>query len=365
MYFLILGIPYLSGEQIDSEFANLQCLKTADSCYELSWESEKGTNCLFFTADDWQELMPLSSAETFLASPNAQTTIIASTDENATNLKSEHKFLRVIAQKDLKAFDFERLMRLNNCEAVVDAPRSKGQFYSPDITEETWRIVAPYLLPEKHALKMTMDKICSKMRILSSVDSLKEAGFKIIIARLNRGLVVASHPNLQGYLIKAYLDTSTRCEWPLWALRAEGSRHIQRILDKHHFNKYMKVPDKWIYAIPQARRPIAGEAIFPKDFILLVKNMNILSKEQTIEKFKNTSSKERLKALFTTIVEGGLSDSHIDNVPYSTDNKIAFIDTEYYKVWPVHPEWITKHLSSVSQLYWEKLIKQGEKKSES
>jgi hypothetical protein len=308
--------------------------------------------------------MPLSSAEAFLASPNAQATIILSTKNTAATINSEHKYLRVIAQKDATTYDFVRLMKLNNCEAAVDAPRSKGQFYSPSITEKTWEMVDPYLLPEDHVLKITMDKICSKKRILSSVESLKEAGFNIIIARLNRGLVVASHPNLQGYLIKAYLDTSTRCEWPLWALRAEGSRHIQRILDKHHFNKYMKVPEKWIYALPQARRPIAGETLFPKDFILLVKDMNILSKEQTIERFKNKSSKERLKALYTTIVEGGLSDSHVDNVPYSSDNKIAFIDTEYYKVWPVHPEWITKHLSPIYQLYWEQLIKLGVDKPE-
>lgn len=170
---------------------------------------------------------------------------------------------------------------------------------------------------------------------------------------------MASHPSLNGFLIKAYLDTSTRCEWPLWVLRAEGSRHIQRILDKHQFHRYMKVPEKWIYAIPQARRPMANETIFPKDFILLVKDMQILSKAESIIKLKNDSTKNSLKALYTTIVEGGLSDSHIDNIPYSIDNRIAFIDTEYYKVWPVHPDWLTKHLLPRHQPYWQYLIAQG------
>lgn len=343
---------------ISSVSAELQCCKSADSQYNLSWEVEKETNTLFFTADDWQELMPLSSADDFLASPYAQTTFILSTENASATINSEHKYLRIITQKDAIPSDFVRLMWLRN-DFAVDTPTKKGRFYSPEITEEIWREVAPYLLPKNHYLKDAMDKICSKSRILSSAEALKEAGFKILVQRLNRGLIVASHRNLHGFLIKVYLDTSTRCEWPLWTLRAEGSRHIQRIFDKHNFNRYMKVPEKWIYAIPQARRPLADEKIFPKDFILLVRDMRILSKAETLIKFQKKSTPASLKALYTTIVEGGLSDSHPDNIPYSTDNRIAFIDTEYYKIWPVFPEWLTKHLSPKYQIYWEGLIAKG------
>ena len=88
---------------------------------------------------------------------------------------------------------------------------SKGT-YSSEITKEIFKEVKPYLIPKSHLLKKQLDIICKKSRILSSYESLEKSGFKIIYRQLNRGLVVAKHPLLPGYLVKLYLDTSSRVE---------------------------------------------------------------------------------------------------------------------------------------------------------
>ncbi len=231
---------------------------------------------------------------------------------------------------------------------------SHKSVYSHEITAKAWEAVSPYLLPQGHPLKTRLDKICKKRRILRDVLSLENAGFVIIHRQVNRGLIVAKHPSMPGHLIKLYLDTSSRREWSLWALRARGAKVIQDLLDKYNYNSFMKVPKKWIYVVPQKDRPKASLTIFPKDFILVVRDMQICSSEVTAEKF-NEMTVPHLTALHTVISEGGLSDSHIGNVPFSIDNRIAFIDTEYVNVWPVHFDWLTKYFSPENQVYWNDL----------
>lgn len=240
--------------------------------------------------------------------------------------------------------------------AEIQVDKKNRNEYSSQITKVIWKQVKPYLLPEDNSgIKPFLDKICSKRRILSSTKQLEKAGFVIIFQQVNRGLVVARHPKLPGYLLKMYLDSSPRVEWPLWILRAKGARIIQNLLNKHSYNGLMKVPHKWIYPVPKFDRPLANGNTFPKDFILIVQDMRLLTDKYSLYCYKNLMTFELLKALYTMIEEGGLSDSHLKNIPFSADRKIAFIDTEYVNSWPVHFDWLTSHFSPVHQAYWLKL----------
>lgn len=239
---------------------------------------------------------------------------------------------------------------------IQNAEKKRSE-YSSQITEDIWQQVQPYLLPESnHKIKNFLDKICRKTRILSSTKHLEKAGFIIVFQQAKRGLVVAKHSKIPGYLLKMYLDSSPRVEWPLWILRAKGARVIQKLLNKHSYNRLMKVPHKWIYPVPEIGRPLADENIFPKDFILIVQDMKLVHDKYSAFCYKNFMSFELLNALYKMIDEGGLSDSHVKNIPFSADRKIAFIDTEYVNSWPVHFDWLTNHFSPVYQSYWLKLI---------
>lgn len=243
-------------------------------------------------------------------------------------------------------------------EKFSDVTRLGNFFRKSTATDDSstladiWGEVKPYVIPKNHPLKKILDEICLERRILDSYETMEQAGFTIIYRQLNQGIIVAKHPRLQGYLVKAYLDSSARVEWSLWVLRVKGARVIQELLNKYKYNRFMKVPEKLIYPLPEKGRPVANEVTFPKDFILLVEDMDLCSTEASAVKYKEVMSFRRLKALHRVICEGGLSDSHIGNIPFSNDDRIAFVDTEYVLNWPVHLDWLTKHFSLKNQGYW-------------
>jgi hypothetical protein len=245
----------------------------------------------------------------------------------------------------------------NSIPIKPEVAKGKTVKYSSRISHRTWAEVTPYLMPETHPFKSILDKICRSRRILKSYKSLEKSGFNIIHKQINHGLVVAQHPLLPGYLVKLYLDSYPESEWPLWVLRAKGAKTIQGLLNKYGYNQYMKVPTKWIYPVPQKRRPRADAKTFPKDFILVVKDLDLCHANVSLEKLNKAMTFPCLKALHTMIRVGGLSDSHVGNIPYSKDGRIAIIDTEYVNVWPVHLEWLTKYFSTLNQNHWNNLSK--------
>lgn len=353
-----LAVPAFTKEAPLAQLQNLYC-RQIENAYELSWdESEENQIYHLFASDDWEELIPLEPAHHFFASPQAGKSFLATTIQKNVTLPYRPHYLRLIAQDGEQLKDVVRLVKLESKEHPISKNLSE---YNPHITEEVWQKVNPYLLPENnHGIKNFLDRICSQIRILSSTEALEKAGFKIIFQQAKRGLVVAKHPKLPGYLLKMYLDSSTRTEWPLWILRAKGSRLIQELLNKHNYNGFMKVPQKWIYPVSSFGRPVADENTFPKDFILIVQDMKLVTEKYNLYCYKNMMTFTQLNALYTMIQEGGLSDSHIKNIPFSSDQKIAFIDTEYVNNWPVHHDWLTKHFSPAHQSHWLKLMGNGE-----
>ena len=136
--------------------------------------------------------------------------------------------------------------------------------------------------------------------------------------------MVAKHPFLPNYVIKAYLDTHNEIdeEWKFLVDRIIGARIIQESIDDNHYNHLMKVPKKWIYALPNPGR---------RKYVLVAENMNLLSPAKNADSYLKKMNKERLGALFVLLKENLLIDSiYIYNIPFCTDGKIAFIDTEHF-----------------------------------
>jgi hypothetical protein len=217
--------------------------------------------------------------------------------------------------------------------------------------------VAPYLLPADHKLSAALDQIFTRKGVLTSIQSLEEAGFKILVYRQGRGLILASHPLLGNFLIKTYLDGEKHVEWTRWLRRVKGRDRVQGFLDDNpEYSAFLKVPIKWIYKIPpEAVGRVEGEGV-AREFILLVEDMELVDKYTNIHMYKHCFSYQALDALYLIIEQTGYSDGHIANLPFSIDQRIAFIDTEYTNTWPVHPEWLTKWFSRRKQVYWQLLI---------
>lgn len=235
-----------------------------------------------------------------------------------------------------------------------------GYDKSPYVSEELWMEVQPYLLPERHPAKKKLDKIFNKVRATLSPEAMKSAGFKCKLRQPNH-LVAAKHRLLKGYLVKVFMDSQTMIpeeEAYFWIHRIKGAHLIRDSINRHKYNAIMKVPQKWIYPLPK-NPPLPDGDYFRRNFILVVEDMQILNDDKNTRYYRKKMTPELLEALYTMLTENVLIDSiYINNIPFSYDGRIAFIDTEHYltDIKPLRLHRLTYRFSKKMQYYWEKLI---------
>ena len=230
--------------------------------------------------------------------------------------------------------------------------------YNSDVQPEVWEQLEPFFLPSKHPAKAKLDKIFKRKRVVASRDSLIQAGFNINSPMHPENLLVGSHPKLKGYLIKTYIDSQDVCEWENFSRRIRGSNAIKENIVKHNFQKYFKVPHKWIYPLPINRGYLPGPNVYRKNFILVVEDMNILSHHKNKKAYLQIK-KPMLDALYTVITEAGLIDSVFrGNVPFNAYEQMNFIDTEHFNLLPIPYHMLNRYLSPEMQTYWKSITDQ-------
>lgn len=208
-----------------------------------------------------------------------------------------------------------------------------------------------YLLPATHPLKSTLDLIFADPSILESQNSLDASGF-ITMCTQPSGMRVLKHPQLKGYLIKAYLNSdeskANNLQWPVD--RCKGAEDIRSLIKEKKL-KYFSVPDKWIYILANQRS------------VLLVTDMNLVSKEESKKAWKNKVTHKHLRELYCILSHGFASCYLPYNIPYTNDNTFACVDTAYPPRKHNYNR-VKSFLSEEMKLYWDTLIK-AEKKSPS
>lgn len=232
---------------------------------------------------------------------------------------------------------------------------------NPYVSEEIWNALSPYFLPATSPEKAALDRIFSqKRRILSSRKAMIRSGFSMI-SRPKDKVIVAKHPYLKGYLIKAYTDNMQAPDTYWWKKRIDGVNIIQQKINQYGYQGIMKTPRKWIYPIPTEPSPMEG-ATNRKNFILVVEEMDILDAKHNLKAYKTKMTPQILDAFFIILMELGLIDSvYADNTPFCTDGRLAFIDTEHSleTTRPVPISVVAKYLSPQMYTYWEQLIVNG------
>lgn len=226
-------------------------------------------------------------------------------------------------------------------------------------TQEDWNKVFPYLLPDYHPAKLTLDKIFSSERVLLNLKTMKKAGFIKPLPRKFTRLIVTKHPELPGYVIKAYVDAQRYAkgipEHYRWLSRIEGAAAIRKKIRLHQLDWFFKVPQKWIYAVPT--EPSAPPEYVQKNFILIEEDMDLLSDAEN-EKIWGSEriTTAFLDDLFLILQDLGLHDcAKPQNIPFSKDGKVAFIDTESHHNWPVLWKKLSPYLSPSMKQYWKQL----------
>lgn len=228
---------------------------------------------------------------------------------------------------------------------------------SPYVSTELWEELKPYFLPENHPVKPALDAIFTSSRAICSSKTLKIAGFKFADPNTPRSATAAKHSKLKGYLVKLYTDDQPFSgEWEDWKKRIVGARYIQEAINRHGYQSLFKVPQKWIYPLPDKPAPPAGH--HRKYFVLIVEDMKILKNDDNLLFWRSVAMTfEKLDALHTILHEEGLIDSvYPDNVPFCKDGKLAFVDTQHYRQWPIKFYRLTPYLFKEMQMYWEQII---------
>lgn len=218
----------------------------------------------------------------------------------------------------------------------------------PQIPQGVWDQLKPHFLPFNHPIKKKLDKLF-ETRVTLSTETLKKAGFKTPTPRKISHCVVSKHKKLKGYLVKLYTDDYHETEWQHWLSRIEGLRIVKAAIERHGYQKYFKTPKKWIYPLPT--NPAPPQGYFRKYFILIVEDMHVLERDENYGLWKSDlMTKERLTAIYTLLQEEGLYDSlHAMNLPFCSDKKQAFVDTEQYHRWPVPYSSMLRYLTETMQ----------------
>lgn len=216
------------------------------------------------------------------------------------------------------------------------------------------------LLPEDHPVKETLDSIFSKSRVLLSIESMKGAGFSPVKPRKVTRLIVTSHSKTPGYIYKVYLDTQYYYkgvpELTLWQKRIAGAQKIRTLVNDNNWGHLFKIPQKWAYKLP--KKPSPPKEFLRKDYILVEEDMELLSAKENKLAWKNPQlvTEELLKALCCILKEVGLSDCvKIDNIPFSKDGRVAFIDTQSFDEGTPSLSNLSSSLPKERKAYWKSL----------
>ncbi len=218
----------------------------------------------------------------------------------------------------------------------------------------------PYLLPDDHPSKPALDALFSSSRVLKNLDSLVKAGFRESHPRKFSHLIVTTHPSFPGYVFKIYLDSqrfhSMKPEYELWKLRIQGANWIRQEIVNRNLSSQMKVPQKWIYLLPEDPEP--NGSYYPKYTVLFEEDMNLVSSEENYNLWASDQiTPEFLSSVYHLLDDLGLIDcAKPDNIPFSQDGRIAFIDTQSYGFKHVRFKKLTKYLSERNQEIWKSLI---------
>lgn len=230
-----------------------------------------------------------------------------------------------------------------------------------EISVETWDSLKPYFLPFDAPIRPILDEIFTRDNVLHSINRFKVAGFKVLTSRKHK-IVVAKHPRLKGYVVKAYIDQSFTTEHGWWVKRILGADAIREKINEYGYEGIMKVPHKWIYPVTDYGCYSRGK--YPKHFILIAEDMDILSSEENSSAYKHKMDESKLDALFHLITELHLSESvYIFNTPFARDGKLAFIDTEFalQESAAIDYRELGRGLNANMKLYWETLFENRNK----
>jgi hypothetical protein len=169
-----------------------------------------------------------------------------------------------------------------------------------------------------------LEKLFRDPDMFDSRDDWHDAGFEVLSRSSDSKIMVASHEAVNGVLFKKYaIEISLKEQIKNYARRIDGARRLKKFIEEREL-EHVVVPQKWLCELS---REFGSDR--RKSHVLVVERLDILDEDKTIRKYYDIDEDvlEELCIVFSAF--RGL-DSTANNVPFTADGKIAFIDTEHW-----------------------------------
>lgn len=154
-------------------------------------------------------------------------------------------------------------------------------------------------------------------KMFESYARFEKAGFALVEHSPHK-IMTGGHKKARGYLFKKYNDDKpSKKQLCNYMHRLEGARLLDAFISAHGFSRVV-VPRKWLYELPPS---------FPARYLVVAEKVDLVSRDAT-ERAYARIGKEQLEELATILYYFRGLNSTAQNLPYTEDGKIAFIDTE-------------------------------------
>ena len=219
-----------------------------------------------------------------------------------------------------------------------------------------------------------LNQLFRKSSMFDSIAAWRKAGFEILRESEDK-IIVASHPDVGGYLFKKYGPNNSRSyeeQLEKYQSRIAGARLLREHLDANQIDRII-VPRKWLCTLPDRFDVRRGKP----SYIVIVDRYDILDPDKSKRRYRDID-RSLLEDLCTVLFKFRGLDFTPRNVPFTRDHKIAYIDTEYLKLntrrparrrryYERHtkdgPVFSAKHLKLMAAL-WDEQIRREERREQ-
>lgn len=162
-----------------------------------------------------------------------------------------------------------------------------------------------------------LPSLFTNRRMFDSYRRFEAEGFQLV-EHAEHKIMSGSHKSARGYLFKKYNNNKDGTKQLVnYLRRIEGARLLRTFIAEHGFTRVV-APRKWLHELPSD---------FPERYLLVVEKFDLASERATARAYHRIG-KEQTRELATVLYYFRGLNSTASNLPFTKDDKIAFIDTE-------------------------------------
>lgn len=152
-------------------------------------------------------------------------------------------------------------------------------------------------------------------KMFGSYRRFSAAGFSLVVHAPHK-MMAGTHDLAPGYIFKKFNDDKNG-QIVNYLRRIEGARLLRAFIADRGFTRVV-CPRKWLYELPSS---------FPHRYLVVAERLRLVGLPQT-ERAYGRIGKTQTRELATVLYYFRGLNSTASNLPYTKDDKIAFIDTE-------------------------------------